>query len=130
MGRGDPQPVPGRPGATAARVDGAAPVAVVGGADLLAAMAADAPRHLYLHVPYCAAKCPYCDFNSIAGRDAEHAAYVDALLAEVRRLPAGPYETLFIGGGTPTMLGAALLARLLAGGRGHVRLGGGHEGTL
>src|ERR1043165_2437400 len=127
MGRGDPQPVPGLPEATAAPVDGAAAVAVPGGADLLEAMADDAPRHLYLHVPYCAAKCPYCDFNSIAGRDAEHAAYVDALLAEVRRLPAGPYETLFIGGGTPTLLGAALLARLLAGVRDHVRLAEGYE---
>src|ERR1043165_8204642 len=125
MGRGDPQPVPGRPGATAARVDGAAPVAVVGGADLLAAMVADVPRHLYLHVPYCAAKCPYCDFNSIAGRDAEHAAYVDALIAEVRRLPRGPYDTVFIGGGTPTLLGTALLARLLAGVRDHLLLADG-----
>ncbi len=78
--------------------------------------------HLYLHVPYCAAKCPYCDFNSVAGREDEHAAYVAALLTEIRRLPAGPYRTVFIGGGTPTMLGPALLARLLAGLRQHIRL--------
>jgi oxygen-independent coproporphyrinogen III oxidase len=107
----------------------APPVAVVDGAGLLCAMADDTPRHLYLHVPYCAAKCPYCDFNSIAGREAEHAAYVDALLAEVRRLPRGPYDTLFIGGGTPTMLGTALLSRLLAGVRDHVRLAEGYEWT-
>ena len=92
-------------------------------------MANLAPRHLYLHVPYCAAKCPYCDFNSIAGRDAEHAAYVDALIAEVRRLPRGPYDTVFIGGGTPTLLGAALLARLLAGVRQHILLAEGYEWT-
>jgi putative oxygen-independent coproporphyrinogen III oxidase len=87
------------------------------------------PRHLYLHVPYCAAKCPYCDFNSIAGRDAEHAAYVSALLDEARRLPPGPYDTVFIGGGTPTLLAPSLLARLLAGLRDHVRLADGYEWT-
>jgi oxygen-independent coproporphyrinogen-3 oxidase len=104
-------------------------VAVAPAGRLLRAMTGDQPRHLYLHVPYCAAKCPYCDFNSIAGRDGEHAAYVDALLTEVRRLPWGPYHTVFIGGGTPTMLGTALLARLLAGVRDHVRLAEGYEWT-
>lgn len=85
--------------------------------------------HLYLHVPYCAAKCPYCDFNSIAGRDTEHAAYVDALLAEAGRLPRGPYRTVFIGGGTPTILGPALLERLLAGVRARIDLAPGCEWT-
>ncbi len=85
--------------------------------------------HLYLHVPYCAAKCPYCDFNSIAGRDAEQAAYVDALLAEVRGLPRGPYDTVFIGGGTPTQLSHRDLAVLLAGLRDHLRLADGYEWT-
>ena len=85
--------------------------------------------HLYLHVPYCAAKCPYCDFNSIAGRNDEHAAYVDALLTEVRRLPAGPYTTVFIGGGTPTILTPVLLERLLAGIRGHLHLADDYEWT-
>ena len=85
--------------------------------------------HLYLHVPYCAAKCPYCDFNSIAGRADEHAAYVEALLTEVRRLPRGPYATVFIGGGTPTMLGVRLLERLLSGVRTHLRLTDDYEWT-
>jgi oxygen-independent coproporphyrinogen-3 oxidase len=92
--------------------------------DIMAAV-----RHLYLHVPYCAAKCPYCDFNSIAGRDAEHGTYVDALLAEVARLPRGPYDTVFIGGGTPTLLAVSLLERLLAGLRSHVILADGYEWT-
>jgi oxygen-independent coproporphyrinogen III oxidase len=86
--------------------------------------------HLYLHVPYCERKCPYCDFNSIAGRDEEHDRYVDALLTEVRRLPAGPYATVFIGGGTPTRLAAPALARLLAGVRSHLRLASGYEWTV
>ena len=85
--------------------------------------------HLYLHVPYCAAKCPYCDFNSIAGRDNEHTAYVEALLIELRRLPRGPYTTIFIGGGTPSLLAAPLLARLLAGIREHLTLAADYEWT-
>lgn len=88
-----------------------------------------AATHLYLHVPYCAAKCPYCDFNSIAGRDDEHVAYVDALLAEVRRLPRGPFRTVFIGGGTPTLLSTGELARLLRGVRAHIALTDDYEWT-
>src|SRR5258708_3062805 len=103
------QPVCPRPPAQARDEPGCARRA----APLTARMAA--PRHLYLHIPYCAAKCPYCDFNSIAGREAEHAAYVAALLAEVGRLPAGPYDTVFVGGGTPSLLAPALLATLLTG---------------
>ncbi len=87
------------------------------------------PASLYLHVPYCVAKCPYCDFNSIAGREAEYGAYVEALLSEVRRLPRGPYRTIFIGGGTPTILPAPLLARLLAGVRQHITLAADYEWT-
>lgn len=86
--------------------------------------------HLYLHVPYCAAKCPYCDFNSIAGREDEYAAYVAALLAEVARLPRGPYATVFIGGGTPTALGPRLLARLAGGLRAAIDLAPGYEWTV
>ena len=92
-------------------------------------MATTEPRSLYLHVPYCAAKCPYCDFNSIAGRDEEHERYVDALLQEVKRLPPGPYDTLFIGGGTPTLLAPSLLERLLNGLRSHLHLADGYEWT-
>jgi oxygen-independent coproporphyrinogen-3 oxidase len=88
-----------------------------------------AGEHLYLHIPYCAAKCPYCDFNSVAGRDGEHGDYVEALLLEVARLPRGPYATVFIGGGTPSLLAPALLARLLAGLRAHLVLAPGYEWT-
>ena len=80
-------------------------------------------------MPYCAAKCPYCDFNSIAGRDQEHGAYVAALLTELRRLPTGPYRTIFIGGGTPSLLSAPLLAELLVGIRRHIQLAQDYEWT-
>jgi oxygen-independent coproporphyrinogen-3 oxidase len=74
-------------------------------------------RHLYVHLPFCAHRCGYCDFVTAVGRRDEHAPYVDALLAELRqerwRL-ASSVETAFLGGGTPTFTDAAALERLLA----------------
>jgi oxygen-independent coproporphyrinogen-3 oxidase len=40
-------------------------------------------RHLYVHLPFCAARCGYCDFVTVVGQEGRHAAYVDALLAEL-----------------------------------------------
>ena len=77
-----------------------------------------ARRHLYVHVPFCAHRCGYCDFVTVTGNEERHAAYIDALLAEFdseRALLASPLTTIFLGGGTPTLLGPALLDRLLAG---------------
>jgi oxygen-independent coproporphyrinogen-3 oxidase len=74
--------------------------------------------HLYVHVPFCAHRCGYCDFVTVTGHDDQHAPYVDALLAELHRSPhldPGAVETVFVGGGTPTLLGPALLGRLLDG---------------
>ena len=74
-------------------------------------------RHLYVHVPFCAHRCGYCDFVTVTGREHQHAPYVDALLAELALrggVLAGDVETVYLGGGTPSLLGPALLARLLA----------------
>ena len=72
-------------------------------------------RHLYVHVPFCAHRCGYCDFVTVTGHEHVHAGYVEALLAELaRRRDAAP-ETVYIGGGTPSLLGEEPLARLLAG---------------
>ena len=74
-------------------------------------------RHLYVHLPFCAHRCGYCDFVTVVGRHAEHASYVDALLAELqleRGLLAPELETVFLGGGTPTFTKPEELARLLA----------------
>jgi oxygen-independent coproporphyrinogen-3 oxidase len=71
---------------------------------------------LYLHVPFCERKCPYCDFNSYAGLDELHAAYVEALIAEMAWLAQrGGWQakTAFVGGGTPTALPLSLLAQVL-----------------
>jgi oxygen-independent coproporphyrinogen III oxidase len=74
-------------------------------------------RHLYVHLPFCAHRCGYCDFVTVTGRPLDHAAYVDALLAELAlegHLLADRVETVFLGGGTPTLTEAGALARLLA----------------
>jgi oxygen-independent coproporphyrinogen-3 oxidase len=73
-------------------------------------------RHLYLHLPFCAARCGYCDFVTVVGRNGRHGEYVDALLAELaleRGLLAGDVATVFLGGGTPTFTEPAELRRLL-----------------
>jgi oxygen-independent coproporphyrinogen-3 oxidase len=73
-------------------------------------------RHLYVHLPFCAHRCGYCDFVTVVGRRGEHASYVDALLTELdleRSLLAPEVETVFVGGGTPTFTDADELGRLL-----------------
>jgi oxygen-independent coproporphyrinogen-3 oxidase len=74
-------------------------------------------RHLYVHLPFCAHRCGYCDFVTVVGRRGQHAAYVDALLAELaleRDVLADHVETVFLGGGTPTFTKPRELERLLA----------------
>jgi putative oxygen-independent coproporphyrinogen III oxidase len=74
-------------------------------------------RHLYVHLPFCAHRCGYCDFVTAVGRRGEHRGYVDALLAELaleRAVLADRVETVFLGGGTPTFTEPRELARLLA----------------
>lgn len=76
------------------------------------------PIGLYLHIPFCLRKCPYCDFNTYAGLESQFDDTVDAICAELRmqaRLVEGrEVATVFLGGGTPTVLNAAQLTRLLA----------------
>jgi oxygen-independent coproporphyrinogen-3 oxidase len=76
------------------------------------------PIALYLHVPFCATRCHYCDFNTYAGLEAFFEPYVAALCREIRSAGAArgrpPASTIFIGGGTPTVLPADLLAQALA----------------
>ena len=74
-------------------------------------------RHVYVHLPFCAHRCGYCDFVTVVGRERQHGRYVDALLAELeleRGVLAERVETVFLGGGTPTFTEAAELERLLS----------------
>ena len=80
-----------------------------------------AVRHLYVHLPFCAHRCGYCDFVTVVGREGQHEAYVDALLAELALaraeglLDEGALATVFLGGGTPTFTAPEALSRLLEG---------------
>ncbi len=71
---------------------------------------------LYVHLPWCVRKCRYCDFHSHAWRDQDLTRTVDALLCEAERRAGGMRpKTVFVGGGTPTLLPAPELRRLLDG---------------
>jgi oxygen-independent coproporphyrinogen-3 oxidase len=73
-------------------------------------------KSAYVHIPFCAHKCGYCDFASVAGAEALADRYLNALERETAMRLGGepcPVETIFVGGGTPTRLDSAQLARLL-----------------
>src|SRR5262245_54013050 len=72
------------------------------------------PRAAYIHVPFCAHRCGYCDFAIAVGKDDRIDRYLDALATELGTLgEPQPVQTLFIGGGTPSYLTAGQLERLL-----------------
>ena len=72
------------------------------------------PQAAYVHIPFCAHHCGYCDFAVVTGREAQMGAYLDALAAELAELQTPrPVQTLFLGGGTPSYLPLPLLERLL-----------------
>lgn len=76
------------------------------------------PRHVYIHVPFCARRCAYCDFSIAVRRDVPVDQYVDALEREldIRFANATDWaiDTLYLGGGTPSRLGGAGIARAIA----------------
>ena len=75
------------------------------------------PLSVYVHLPWCVRKCPYCDFNSHrAPAQLPETAYIDALLADWQLASADevrPIESVFFGGGTPSLFSAAAIGRLL-----------------
>ena len=79
------------------------------------------PLSLYIHIPWCLQKCPYCDFNSHALRNKSlpEDVYIEALLSDLKRdvqsAQKRTIETIFIGGGTPSLFSAAAIERLLNG---------------
>ncbi|MEQ1620131.1 MAG: radical SAM family heme chaperone HemW [Methylococcales bacterium] len=86
------------------------------------------PLSLYIHVPWCIKKCPYCDFNSHAVKsDTPEAQYIDALLEDLardlRRFEIDrPISSIFIGGGTPSLFAPESFDRLLQGIRQQIKL--------
>lgn len=79
---------------------------------------AGVPRHVYVHVPFCARRCSYCDFAIAVRRDVPVDEYLTALDAELHTrfgdAPVGEVDTIYFGGGTPSRLGGDGLARALA----------------
>ncbi|HUG05099.1 MAG TPA: radical SAM family heme chaperone HemW [Candidatus Limnocylindria bacterium] len=73
---------------------------------------------LYVHIPFCASRCPYCDFATAPARSAFRSRYLDALEVEIRRegqrLRRPRVATLYVGGGTPSLLDPGEIARLAA----------------
>jgi oxygen-independent coproporphyrinogen-3 oxidase len=93
------------------------------------------PLSVYVHVPWCVRKCPYCDFNSHEARgELPQEAYVDAVLADLEQsLPSvwgRRVHTVFIGGGTPSLFAPAAIDRLLAGLRARLPFVPGAEVTM
>jgi oxygen-independent coproporphyrinogen III oxidase len=91
-------------------------------------------RSLYLHIPFCTWVCKYCDFNTYAVLEGLIPAYVDALAKEIRgsaeRFPIAPLDTIFIGGGTPSLLSRAQLDQIMSAVRAEIGLGSEAEVTL
>ena len=93
------------------------------------------PLALYIHIPWCVRKCPYCDFNShIASPVLPEEEYVDALLADLDQDLHAVYgrelSSIFFGGGTPSLFSAAALGRLLKGVEQRIRFAADIEITL
>ncbi|KGM51587.1 coproporphyrinogen III oxidase [Lysobacter concretionis Ko07 = DSM 16239] len=93
------------------------------------------PLSLYVHIPWCVRKCPYCDFNSHEGRgELPFAAYVDALLADLDfDLPlvwGRTVQSVFFGGGTPSLMPPEFIDRFLQGASSRLRFAPGCEITL
>ncbi len=100
----------------------------------MAAPAPTPPLGLYVHLPWCARKCPYCDFNSHEATDVPDSAYVAVLLRDLDhesgRVTGRAVESIFIGGGTPSLFSVSAIAALLDGIRARVELAPDCEVTL
>jgi len=93
------------------------------------------PLSLYVHLPWCVRKCPYCDFNSYpGGDDVTRLRYLDALCrdlaSEAARAGDRPLVSIFLGGGTPSLFRAEEIARLLDVSRSHFAWADGIEVTM
>ncbi len=93
------------------------------------------PLSLYVHLPWCVRKCPYCDFNSHERRDElDEMRYVDTLVADLEtalpRIWGRSVQTVFLGGGTPSLFSPEAIDRLLAAIRARVQLVAGAEITM
>ncbi len=70
---------------------------------------------VYVHIPFCIAKCSYCDFVSFAGKENLISSYINALCKEIENFDFSKYniKTVYIGGGTPSILESTLIGKIL-----------------
>jgi oxygen-independent coproporphyrinogen III oxidase len=84
---------------------------------IIAPSPSDAPVGIYIHIPFCAHICPYCDFNTYAGKDDLIPRYVDAVARELHmraeEIGERPAATVYLGGGTPSLLEPVQVVRIL-----------------
>ena len=90
---------------------------------------------VYIHIPFCRRKCGYCDFYSLSGKDEMMEPYVDALIEEIAArgrasAASGEAATLYVGGGTPTVLPIRLLSLVLQAARSSFRIAADAEITV
>lgn len=92
------------------------------------------PLSLYIHLPWCERKCPYCDFNSHETKLVPEDRYIDSLLADLRAdrhyIQQRQVDTLFIGGGTPSLFSVQSIERLMQGLRNSIDLASELEATM
>lgn len=73
---------------------------------------------IYIHIPFCKSKCIYCDFYSVAGQDNKIEIFVNALIREIETCPVDTtkwtFDTIFIGGGTPSLLNAQQMEKIIS----------------
>ena len=71
------------------------------------------PLGLYVHFPWCQKKCPYCDFNShLIPAKQQLSRYIESLLLDLKQQNNSVFDTVFLGGGTPSLFSGKLLAKL------------------
>src|SRR5262249_42262599 len=92
---------------------------------------------LYVHIPFCAKRCHYCDFNTYEGQEGLAPAYVEALIQDLERCvesgaraAEGGLRSIYFGGGTPSLLEAAQVVKILEAVRRRLGLAQGAELTL
>ena len=104
---------------------------MISAASVAAVEAAADIASAYVHIPFCARVCPYCDFTVVAGRDEVTDRYLAALEIDIASTPAWrPLDAVFVGGGTPSRIGPERLAAVLDSIRAHHGIAPGAEVTL
>ena len=79
---------------------------------------------LYIHVPFCPQRCPYCAFATVVGQEDRHGLYAEAICREIESWAhlSGPVETVFLGGGTPSQVEPVLIGQMLEAAQRHLGL--------